>query len=502
MTSGNGVLQAKGAMRIKAVSHDPSGACRTSASSPKSPPVSNQRPLARGKSILLILVVTVGALLGFYGSAAGAEAAPGEEPVKSLNFEEGVRIAITQSPYFTKSSLEIEVKRLDESDSRYGLIPAISFRTRYYITRPAIQNVNVFSSGPNTVVVSQGLVEPRSYSLNFYSDNYNPFEAYFSLQARKLMTKIAILSHMQLISGGIQRLGKMFLDLETVKRLADYQREIVDLDRQNLEYFQNRASIGTATSLEVKVAAQELEVAKTEQERIKFSQNRTLDNLKAFLGIKQGELSPDLRDVRRQVLGNFDANAATLEQARTRSWELKINDIKKKLQEYHITVAKTRLLPVFFGGVQSPDPLSLTSSRDMFFYLGVQVPVWDGLKRYRDISRQKVLLKEFGSETESKELDLRDKWMSALEDIRSAAAAQQLAQSQEDLARLKERQAEIRYTSGTEPLPVLIDGRKGVLDAKKNVALKSLDYYGAILALRQLSGDLGYRYVDQSSWQN
>jgi outer membrane protein TolC len=224
--------------------------------------------------------------------------------------------------------------------------------------------------------------------------------------------------------------------------------------------------------------------------------------LKAFLGIKQGELSPDLRDVRRQVLGNFDANAATLEQARTRSWELKINDIKKKLQEYHITVAKTRLLPVFFGGVQSPDPLSLTSSRDMFFYLGVQVPVWDGLKRYRDISRQKVLLKEIGSETESKELDLRDKWMSALEDIRSAAAAQQLAQSQEDLARLKERQAEIRYTSGTEPLPVLIDGRKGVLDAKKNVALKSLDYYGAILALRQLSGDLGYRYVDQSSWQN
>ncbi len=505
MTKGNGILQARMAMLVTAISPHAFSADRPSEFSLRFSSFSFQRPITAVKSIFLMLIIATWALLGLSGSTAGAEAVPdGKTAVGLVSFEEAVRIALRQSPYFTQSNLEIDVKRLDESDSRYGLIPTVSFRTRYYVNRPTTNNIAVITTGTNApVVVNQSSV-PQAYSLEFYSDTYNPFEAYFSLQARKLITRIAIFAHMQVISAGIHRLGKMFLDLETYKRLAEFQGELVELARKNLDYFENRASLGTTTSLEVRVATQDLEVAKAEQERIAASQKRTMENLKAFLGIKEGEVSPDLREVRRQVLGNFDANTVTLDQARARSWDLKINEIKKKLQEYKITLAKTRLLPEFFAGARTPDPLSISSgsSRDFFFSLGLQLPVWDGFKRYRDISRQKVILKEYNSETEGQELDLRDKWMAALEDIRSNAAAQKLAQSQEELARLKERQSEIRYHSGKEPLPVLIEGRKGVLEAQKNTAVKSLGYYEAILALRQTSGDLGYSYVDPSSWQN
>ena len=63
--------------------------------------------------------------------------APTLSPSGTLNYEEAVKIALNQSPYLTKSSLEIDVKRLDETDSRYGLFPSIDFRTYYYLNRPS-----------------------------------------------------------------------------------------------------------------------------------------------------------------------------------------------------------------------------------------------------------------------------------------------------------------------------------------------------------------------------
>ena len=227
-----------------------------------------------------------------------------------------------------------------------------------------------------------------------------------------------------------------------------------------------------------------------------------LQGLKSFLGLKpEQELTPDLREARQQVLGRFDAAAATLDQARARSYELKIQDIKKQLQAYKITLAKAKLLPSLLLGVQTPDPLSLTEARGLYFSVGLDVPVWDGFKRVRDISRQKTILRQFGAEAEEKDLEFGGKWLEAQENLRSAAAARKMAQAQEELTRLKERQSEIRYQSGGEPLSIFLEGRKGNLEARKIAALKSLEYDLAVLSLRHLSGDLGNRYVQASSWQ-
>ena len=68
--------------------------------------------------------------------------------------------------------------------------------------------------------------------------------------------------------------------------------------------------------------------------------------------------------------------------------------------------------------------------------------------------------------------------------------------------RLKERQAQIRYQSGGVQLPVYLEGRKGILEAQKNAAVKAMNYQAAVLKLRLISGDLGHSYVDQNAWQN
>ena len=448
--------------------------------------------LSRGLPAILALAfwaVLLGLLPAAAQPARAAEAGPTDAKVavpSLLDFDGCVRLAIQQSPYFNKSAVEIDLRRMNETDSRYTMFPPpMTFRTYYYVDRPQQFGLN-----------------PKPYSLNFSMDPWNPVGSYFSLQAEKVATQMAIFAHLQAINGGLERLGKMFLHLASMKRLTTFQRDLINLCREKLTYAENRRTIGTGTSLEVQVATQELELAKNELGQLEFSQKRTLTNLKTFLGLKPEQpVEFELRDARRQVLGSFDPAAATLEQAKANSFELKILKLKQELQGYNVTVAKTKVLPEFLFNTQTPDPLSVTNARGLYVGLGLQVPVWDGFKRIRNISRQKAVLKQVGNEKDLKELDLADKWNELQENIGNSAAGLKITKSQEELTRLKERQAEIFYNSGTEQLPAWLDARKGGLEAQKNSFTKALEYDDFILDLRQFSGDLGNSYVDQKSWQ-
>lgn len=438
---------------------------------------------------VVILALLALVLMGGMGQIAiaaqgGAAAAPvAAEP--TADFDACVRLALEQSPFLTKSALEIDVRKLDETDSKHAFIPAVSFRTKYYLNRPHQANLN-----------------PRAYSLEFVTDDYNPLVAYFSLKVHKLLTRIAVLGHLQVIAKGLQRLGQAFLELEALEQLAARQEELVDLARQQLTYVRKRQELGEVLPLEVRVAGQEVETALAEKERLAAALNRLQENLRAFLALTDAQkvkFAP--REARRQVLGRFDAAAATREQARERSYLLKIQNLKQELQSWNITLAKVKLLPSFFGGVQTPDPLSQVDARGFYFSAGVSIPVWDGFKRFRNIGRQRTILKQYESEGEMLGAELGGEWLEARERLQSAAAALKLARTQEELAGLKARQAEIRYHSGGEPLPVWLEGRKTLLEARKNTLAKTLEHDLALLGLRRLSGDLSPAYVDDASYQ-
>lgn len=439
------------------------------------------RHLGRSLRAVLALGLLV-LILGVLDPCRPASAAQ-EVPTGKLDFEACVRLALQQSPYLTKSSLEIDIRRLDESDSRYTMVPPVTFRSIYYVNQG-----DKFNTKP--------------YSLSFNTDSYNPFGSYFTLQAQKMATQIAVFAHLDIISHGLERLGKMFLSLAAMKRLTVYQGDLVGLSREALTYAENRQSIGTGTSLGVRVATQEGQLAKNEQERLTLSHKRTLVNLKTFLGLKPEQtVDLDVQGARRQVLGSFDPAVATLEQTKARSYELKALRLKEKMQGYNIMLAKAKVFPSLVFTTQTPDPLSGNPNRGLYVGLGLEVPIWDGFKRMRNVSRQKAVLKQFSVERDLKENDLTDKWNGLQQDLQGAAGTLKLAQSQEELTRLKERQSEIRYHSGTKPLPAWLEARKANIEAQKNVIAKRLEYEQIILELRQFSGDLGYSYVDQNSWK-
>ena len=436
--------------------------------------------------LLVAMLVMAGGVMGWCGSAQGADQVPAARtlpPGSTLTFDEAVRIAITQCPYFSKSSLDIDIRRLDETDSRYEMVPPLSFTTTYYVNRPAHTG-------------------NKPYSISFSTDPYNPLGAYFTLQAAKMVTQMAILTHLQLISKGLERLGGYYLELDTLQKMAACQRELVQVSRENLTYAENRMSIGTGTSLEVKVARQQLELALGEQEGIALATKRTLVGLKNFLGLPSTQdFTPDFRDSKRQVLGGFDPATATLDQAKNLSYELKYIELNKQIQNFNIRLAKSKVLPTFVFNTQSPSPLNVSNGGGLYVGVGLQIPVWDGFKRIRDVSRQKAVLRQIDAKTTEKENSLEDKLGKDLGDIQEKSVALKNFQNLETLARLKGNQNEVRYQSGEVPLTVVLESRKEVLTFQKDTLSKTLDYDRAVLQLRENSGDLGHTYVDEKSWQ-
>jgi outer membrane protein TolC len=249
------------------------------------------------------------------------------------------------------------------------------------------------------------------------------------------------------------------------------------------------------------MARQQLELAKGEQEVIALSLKRNFTGLKSFLGMRSiPDSTINYRDSRRQVLGNFDPATITLEQTKNRSYDLKSFNLHKQLQSYNVRLAIAKVFPSILFNTQTPDPLSVTTGSGLYVGLGLEIPVWDGFKRIRNVSRQKAMLRQIGAQKTERENSLENKWLEDLGDIQEKSVAMKNAQALENLARLKARQNEVRYQSGGD-LTVVLDSRREVLSFKKETLRKSLDYDMAVLKLRELSGDLGNSYVDANSWQ-
>jgi outer membrane protein TolC len=433
--------------------------------------------------LIIGLMVWGGDFSGAENQAQAAEISTSQSnipPDGPTDYANCIQIALKQSPFFTKTSLDIDISGLDESDSRWGMFPTFSVRSQYYLARP-----------------SSPFRYPKAYSISFATDNYNPFKSYVNLQIYKIATRIAVLNHMMAIGGGLQQLANGFIQLDALNQIIGYQEELISLARQNLNYFQTRQRSGTVSTLEVQVAAQEVEMSQFEKQKLLSSQKTIREGLVSFLGYAPTDkLNFDLREGRRQVLDNFDPNAATLEQVQANSLGLKILALKKHLQEKNVKLAYTRFLPDLYASISSPDPTSANLGSGIYFAIGLQLPIWDGLKRYHNVSRQKAILKQTEGKYQDVNSELYKNWEKAQNSFKENSNALKLAQGQEELARLKDRQSEIRHRVGGEPFAVLVEGRRGLLEAKKKTAEKKLDLEISTIEVRHQTGDLFNAYID------
>ena len=452
-------------------------------------------PEARARLFRLVLACALAVLLCSGVARAQDEAAQDEaaqaqpaedtaaqaEPVEAfdpgtMDFDQCVHTALHRSPFLAASGIEIEIRRLDESDAFYQYFPDF----RLTVGR----------------VVSGGDDSDRPVSFSIRSGTYDPLEAYFSVQASRLITQVAILEHLQNISEGIYKLGHAFLEMNYLERVILFQEEIVALARHKRDYVDKLVKSGTATSLEYRIAEQEVEMALLEIEKLQLAQVNLRDTVRIILGMDLDQtLDVDLRDADLQVMGGFDPYQMEVATAKGNSIDLKIEEHMHALQEYNILLAYSKFVPTFSGGVTTTDQINSDDS-GFYFTVGFTTPLWDWGERFRNVSRQKYRLAQQEAKTDLMELQFDASWRALLNARKDAFAEVKMARAQAELASLKKRQAEISYHAGNMNFPNYLDQIVRYFDAQKTVLEKELRHDKAMLELRYVSGDLYKRYVD------
>ena len=431
-----------------------------------------RRGLALGLGFALCLLLVLAAA----APPAAADQPDREKLPQPANFNQCLKYALSHSPRLLRSALEIRVRSIDESDARWEFAPSVKLFTRYYFTRP--RDVE------------------RAYDIKLRTEDYNPVGAYFTLQARRQLTRIAVASHGMLIEEGVHRLAQDFLRVRTLHHQSEFAQERIQLAQRTLAYARSLRDTGSATGLQVELAEQALDVARIAALEVNAAKQGALNKVKILMGMDPSyQLELDLEAGYQQLMSDFKPAQAGLGAARKHSFDLKVADIKEKLQDMNIIMAYTKFLPSLHMYLETTDPLSGEEQGTMYFSVGLEVPLWDGLSRVRNISRQKVIRRQIRADRRDTDHELVGRWQAAQDRLRQADASSRLGRSRSRLAALQERESLIRYQSHQIKFPDFAERRVDHLEALGKEAEKELDHALAVLDLRRITGDLTDSYV-------
>ncbi len=400
--------------------------------------------------------------------AASPEGPDSIAPEQINDFKTCAVVSLQNIPELQRSKMEIDIRRLDEDDSRWSYFPTLQLSSKYF-----------FSQDQTTI--------------SFQAANFRPWEPYFTLEARILITQIVMLKHVQATAQSLKKLADTFLQLIAFSEIDTHYKQITELSQQRLRYVENRQDSGMITPLELEVEKRTIALAAAEHQGNWEKRQTLLNGLCTAMGLPDPKIFKlDEALVLKQIIGSEGLPALQDLSPPENSINQQIMIKKQILQEKQILLAYSKYMPDFSFGVRSPDVLnvSIDSDKDYFFYIGMDLTLWDGNKRSRDITRQEMLLRQM--QFEKKELDNNDsgEWLQAVQQFSYARSEYALLQSVENLngTQLKKKQSE--YDSGIIRLPDLLSQQIAMHRDKINFIQKELAYNRAGLQLRYLSGQL------------
>lgn len=429
------------------------------------------------------VVFCFGALASFplaCPAAADTNAGP-DAASKALTYDECVRLGLQQSPMLKKSAIEVDIRRLTESDMKWDYLPSVYINTSYYVTKPDYTT--------------------SDYDTSFSTGPYDLIQPYFGIRAAKEFTRIAVLAHLQTIAEGLHEIGKIFLQVDAAEQTLAVQDDIIRLAGQNKAQSEALADSPNNTALDRQITARELEEARIEKERLLAVKSAITDRLLALIGAsaRDGAIIAT-SNAYAQVVGSFVPEQATLQIVSAHSTELQIREIQKRLQDLNISAAYAKYIPSPVISMRTADPLQNTSDNNFYLTVGINFQIWDGLDRSRNVTRQKNVLRQMEMDFENASQNLKQTWVSASNQCRIALLDFKLAAAQEEINRLKKEQNRISHESGTLPAYMLRENQAKHLVTRKLKIARKLDYDLSILYMRHLSGNLRDSYIDQKDF--
>ncbi|MBU1565912.1 MAG: TolC family protein, partial [Proteobacteria bacterium] len=304
--------------------------------------------------------------------AANLEGPDSIVPEHIKDFKTCALVSLKNIPELQRSKMEIDIRRLDEDDSRWSYFPTLQLSSNYYISQDQA-------------------------TISFQIANFRPWEPYFTLEARILITQIVMLKHVQATAQSLKKLADIFLQLIAFSEIDTHYKQIIELNQQRMRYVENRQVSGMISPLELEVEKRTIALVTAERQGNLEKREALLNGLCIAMKLPDPnifELDDSL--ILKQIIGSEGLPALEDLSPPENSINQQIMAKKQILQEKQILLAYSKFMPDFSFGVRSPDVLnvSIDADKDYFFYVGMDLTLWDGNKRSRDITRQEMLLRQ------------------------------------------------------------------------------------------------------------
>ncbi len=425
-----------------------------------------QSPFKRSKYISTILLCC----LLIWASTGSAGAGMGKDPA-NLQFINDYKslalISLKNMPQLQRSRIEIELQLLNEDDSRWSYFPTLTLSGSYY-----------FSEDDGNISLNVG--------------NYKPWESYFSIKAQKLITRIVQLYHIKATSDILHRLAETLLEVMAYDQIDKEYEQIIQLYSKRFEYVRHRALSPETIPLELEYEQRANELVLAEKKGNLVRRDTLLHRLSTAMNIPDSHvIELNASQTLDQILGAGEPDRSFDGPRPEPSFRHKIFTIKLVLQEKKILLARAKYLPSFSLGLRSPDILNTNDEdREYYLFAGINLTLWDGNKRARDITRQKMVLGKM--ELEKKEIESDDtlEWLDAMRRATLKKSEHAIALSAEKVRLLEKKRKQYEYDNGTIRLPDLLNEKISFHRDRIQIISKKLEFNKAILNLRYLSGDL------------
>lgn len=413
-------------------------------------------------------------------------------PDKTYNFEDCVYLAIQQSPLLVKSSIQLEMSRLDEKDAAWRYLPELhmNLTTAVNLTQYNTGNTNNYGDYGKTI-----------FRASFYAPFPDPLSTYFTNKAQQAMTNIAVLGHRKAIGMAIMEIADGYLQLQAQKRIRAELSKLPAVSRESTTYWKAmNAGVGGHT-LDIEVSQQNEKQVVLQQDKSNHIETMMRTKLKTLLGLSAEQRLTTDTDDNNTIFQDFDGNALNWEDRWNVSAEYLSQRMALKLQDYNIMLAWAKYMPTISLRVDNNPPAGQAQPyggrEDTFLHLNFDFTLLDWGSRYRGVQKarmEKAIAFQAIAEKRTNYINL---WEQCRQASAMARTNLELAKSSLRSAELQQEKAEIEYKGGTLPLPELTARRETVIRARVSVIEAELEGYQARLKWLQLAGMLEERFMDQ-----
>lgn len=412
------------------------------------------------------------------------------DPQKRFSFEDCVFLTIQQSPQLVNSAVEIEIKRLAQTDAVWKFLPEprMSLIVSNNLTRYNMDTRDTPSDYGRTRV-----------RVGFYAKFPNPVQAYFEHQVQKAMVNMAISTHRKAVGMAISEIAQAYLKLQAQQNIVNAQKELLPLGKELVDYWKQVENVEGRQGVALNAAMQhqrELEL-ELEQSRMQETMQRT--QLKILAGVEPHQrLEVDTRSA-DTILQGFDGRRLTWEERWPATEDELLLRGQVKLADFNIMVAWAQYVPDMTIQLNQSPPAGqyqpTHGTDDTFLHLNFDFPLIDWGRRYRGVQTARMEKAKAFHEIARKRTDYSNKWLQAEQRVTLTETQLKLAKTRFDTADMRYKEAKISFKEGLGELPALADAQESMVQARIAYIKAELDHKLAQLEWMTVANVLQERFL-------